>query len=130
VVNIKIRLASIIGLLIRHATVIENELSGLGIANVLIEVMKLEKSEKVKRRCMAALGEYLFYGATQIDEDPQNTVWDMSSISYQTILKTIKTSSEDDIVKYYATKTVENITAQSVQTGQKFSNQELCLALI
>jgi hypothetical protein len=38
----------------------------------------------------------------------------MSTLAYQTILKTIKTPSEDDIVKYYATKTVENITAQSV----------------
>ena len=91
-VGLKVRLASIVGLLIRHATVIENELSALGIPNVLIEVMRTEKSEKVKRRCIAALGEYLFYGATQIDEDPGNTVWELSPISYQHLLKVLKNS--------------------------------------
>ncbi len=62
--NVKIRIASIIGLLIRHSTVIENELSQLGIANVFIDVIKNDKSDKVRRRCAAGLGEYLFYGAT------------------------------------------------------------------
>ncbi len=64
IASLKARIASIIGLLIRHATVIENELSSLGIPNVMIEVMRAEKNEKVRRRCIAAMGEYLFYGAT------------------------------------------------------------------
>lgn len=63
-VKIKIRLASIVGLMVRHATVIENDLSKLGIDSILCEVVKLENNEKVKRRAMAALGEYLFYAAT------------------------------------------------------------------
>jgi hypothetical protein len=29
----------------------------------------LDKNEKVRRKAIAALGEYLFYGATQMDED-------------------------------------------------------------
>ena len=74
----KIRLASIVGLLIRHATVIENELSQLGIPNLMIDLLKSEKSEKLKRKAIATLGEYLFYGATQMDEDPNNTAWEMS----------------------------------------------------
>ena len=79
---IKARIASIIGLLIRHATVIENELSQLGIHTVMIDVPKTENNDKVRRRCISALGEYLFYGATQIDEDPGNVFWDLSPSSY------------------------------------------------
>jgi serine/threonine-protein kinase ULK4 len=109
--NMKARLASIVGLLIRHATVIENELSQLGIPAVLIELIKNEKNEKVKRRAIAALGEYLFYGATQIDEDPQNVVWDLNANCYQILVKVIKTTNEDEIVRFFAAKTVENITA-------------------
>ena len=60
---IKIRLCSIIGLLIRHATVIEPEVAGVGISNLMIDLIK-DVNEKVKRRAMAALGEYLFYSAT------------------------------------------------------------------
>lgn len=67
------KLCSIVGQLIRHATVIENELSQLGIPTVLTEVMR-DKSEKVKRKAIAALGEYLFYGATQMDEENGNVV--------------------------------------------------------
>ena len=66
------RICSIFGVLIRHATVIENELSQLGIANLLIDL--IEKHDKLKRRAISALGEYLFYGATQMDEDANSNV--------------------------------------------------------
>jgi len=45
----------------------------LGIANLLIEFLK-DKNEKVRRRAMSALGEYLFYGATQLEEDTNANV--------------------------------------------------------
>jgi len=72
-INYQIRLISIIGFLIRHATIIENELCQLGISNLLIEFLK-DKNEKVRRRAMSALGEYLFYGATQLEEDTNTNV--------------------------------------------------------
>ena len=57
-----------IGLLIRHSTVIECELAESQICHQLVETMK-EKSEKVRRRAIAALGEYMFYAATQLDDE-------------------------------------------------------------
>ena len=33
-------------------------------SNFIIKVLKLEKNDKVRRKAIAALGEYLFYGAT------------------------------------------------------------------
>lgn len=70
-------MCSIIGQLIRHATVIDNELSQLNVPVILTELIK-EKNDKLKRKAVAALGEYLFYGATQMDEDASE-VWVSSS---------------------------------------------------
>ena len=42
---------------------------------------------------MAALGEFLFYGATQVDEGQD--IWDLSTLSFNTIVKVIKNSNED-----------------------------------
>ena len=62
--RLRVRLASVIGKLIRHATYIADELAGTGILDVLSEVLK-DKSERVRRRAMGALGELLFFCATQ-----------------------------------------------------------------
>lgn len=61
--NLKARLCSIIGQLIRHSTVINNDLAECKICELLSEVAE-EKSDKVKRKTLGALGEYLFYAAT------------------------------------------------------------------
>jgi serine/threonine-protein kinase ULK4 len=60
----------VVGFLIRHATVIEQEVSQVGIVETLIEIMNSKEHNSVRRKAIAALGEYLFYGATQMDEDP------------------------------------------------------------
>ena len=71
----KMRVWSIIGVLIRHATVIENELSQKGLIYTLQECL-LQKNENVRRKAVAALGEFLFYTATQFDDSPsENHVW-------------------------------------------------------
>ena len=56
---------------------IDNELAESEICSTLVEVMD-ERSEKVRRRAIAALGEYMFYAATQLDEDNFDPVWDLS----------------------------------------------------
>jgi serine/threonine-protein kinase ULK4 len=61
--HLKIRLCSILGQLVRHSTVIGNEVAESGLANLLAEVIK-DKSEKVRRKSVASLGEFLFYAAT------------------------------------------------------------------
>ena len=69
-----------------------------------------EKNEKVKRRAIAALGEYLFYAATQLDDESADPVWEISNESIAIIIKSLKIQ-EDEIVRLYACKTLENITA-------------------
>ena len=61
---LRIRLTSAMGLLLRHATYITDELAASGIVIVLTECLR-DKNERVRRRAMATLGELLFYIATQ-----------------------------------------------------------------
>ncbi len=119
---IKIRLCSVIGLLVRHSTVIENELAESDICNQLIETLK-DKNEKVRRRAIAALGEYLFYAATQLDDEQADPIWEISEGAINIIVKSLR-SSEDEIVRFYAAKTIENITAQSNSAGHRFATLE------
>ena len=44
----------------------------------MISVLNVEKNDKVRRKVISALGEYLFYAATQIDESPDNRVHNLS----------------------------------------------------
>ena len=125
---IRIRLCSVVGLLIRHSTVIENDLAESEICQQLIESMK-DKNEKVKRRAIAALGEYMFYAATQLDDEQVDPVWEISYEAIQIIVKSLRTG-EDDIVRFYACKTLENICAQSNSAGHKFTTLETINSLL
>lgn len=100
---IRAKVCEIVGLLIRHATVIEPEVLNFRLTTVLIDVMK-DKSEKVRRKAMAALGEFLFYGATQVDENLD--VWDMPDECYNALLKVLRNNAEDEIVRFYVCKTI------------------------
>lgn len=124
---LRAKICEILGLLIRHATVIEPDVLKFGLTNVLIDVLK-DKSEKVRRKAMAALGEFLFYGATQVDESLD--VWDMPSACFTTLLKVLRNTAEDEIVRFYACKTIENITAQAKIVGNKFAQLDILLSLI
>lgn len=62
--QLKLRLCCVIGLLIRHATVIEQEVSQVGIVESMVDALNPKEHATVRRKAAAALGEYLFYGAT------------------------------------------------------------------
>jgi serine/threonine-protein kinase ULK4 len=126
---IKQRLCSVLGLLVRHSTVIDNELAESEVAQALIDVME-DRNEKVRRRAIAALGEYLFYAATQLDEENYDQVWDLSAHSIELITKCLNIQEEDDIVRFYACKTLENICAQSTRAGRKFATSDTLKKLL
>jgi serine/threonine-protein kinase ULK4 len=66
---VKIRVCSIVGLLIRHATVIDNDVAKSGIRDLLIQTLSDQTNDQVRRKAIASLGEYLFYAATQLNDD-------------------------------------------------------------
>jgi len=125
---IKIRICSVIGLLIRHSTVIENEYAESDVCQQLIETMK-DKNEKVRRRAIAALGEYLFYAATQLDDEQADPVWEIPEEAIAVIVRSLK-PGEEEVVRFYACKTLENITAQSASAGIRFATADTVSALL
>lgn len=120
--QIRIRLCSVIGLLIRHSTVIENDLAESDICGELIEAMK-DKNDKVRKKAIAALGEYMFYAATQLDDEQADSCWEISDDAIQTIVRSLR-DAEDETVRFYACKTLENITAQSNSAGDRFASTD------
>lgn len=68
---LRVQLASLIGLLIRHSTFIEDDLANSGLLGSLTDGLR-DKQEKVRRFSMAALGELLFYISTQNDHSRDN----------------------------------------------------------
>lgn len=126
--QIKHRLCSIIGLLVRHATIIENDRADLGIWEALMEHVN-DANDKVRRKSMAALGEYLFYAATQLDDEQADPIWEISDDAINCIIQLIS-EENDSIVKFYAWKTIENITAQSIAAGERFATPEAATSLL
>ncbi len=84
--HLKIRLCSIVGQLIRHSTVIGNEVAESGLAVLLCEVIK-DKNEKVRKKAVASLGEFLFYAATQLDDEAADAVWEIPPLAIATIIR-------------------------------------------
>jgi serine/threonine-protein kinase ULK4 len=63
--------------MVRHTTYITDELAGTGVVEALAEALR-DKSERVRRRAMATLGELLFYIATQQQEPGGASVTEVS----------------------------------------------------
>jgi serine/threonine-protein kinase ULK4 len=118
---LRTRICSVLGLLIRHSTVIENEVAESDLCLQLVEVLTRERNEKVRRKAVAALGEYMFYAATQLDEEGAEACWEIREDAINAIIKCLRVETSmpvspeqmptDETVVFYAVKTLENITA-------------------
>ncbi|KAL3692536.1 hypothetical protein R1sor_006187 [Riccia sorocarpa] len=134
---LRVQIAFVMGLLVRHATLIEDELAGSGIISVLTETLR-DKQEKVRRCAMATLGELLFYIATQTEGSPRSgaqsesgakdgrssSVWQVSSTTIALVASVLR-KGEDDVTQHYALKTIENISSQGWEWASRFSGREV-----
>lgn len=111
-------LCTIIGLLLRHTTISNNDICNLGLAELLINLTN-DEDPQVRRRATGALGEYLFYGATQLDGSEESKTWEIQASHVKALYNVIDTS-KDDIARFYALKAIENITSQSEIGGLPF----------
>ena len=137
--TLRIRLSSVMGLLLRHATYITEELASSGIVTVLTECLK-DKNERVRRRAAATLGELLFYIATQQHEaglkasseggvSSNAGAWQIPPTTVGTVTRMLR-QGEDEIAQHYAVKTIENIAAHGGDWAHKFSSQETVGSLV
>lgn len=72
-VSFKIRVCSIIGFLIRYSTVIDSPLDEIDLCRIL-DVCVRDKNEKLGKKAVATLGEYLFFVATQAEGEEESQV--------------------------------------------------------
>ncbi|XP_008796195.1 serine/threonine-protein kinase RUNKEL [Phoenix dactylifera] len=134
---LRVQIASVMGLLIRHSTFIEADLANSGIVNVLTDGLR-DKHDKIRRFSMAALGELLFYISTQADNNAKdsNTLEspskdNRSTSSWQvpnsviTLVSSILRRGEDDVAQLYALRTIENICSQGGDWTSRFVSQDV-----
>jgi serine/threonine-protein kinase ULK4 len=81
-----------------------------------VEVLLKDKNDKVRRKAVAALGEYMFYAATQLDDEAADPCWEIRDDAINAIIKSLRVDTttpegSDETVVFYAVKTLENITA-------------------
>ncbi|EMS46352.1 Serine/threonine-protein kinase ULK4 [Triticum urartu] len=69
---LRVQVASLMGLLIRYSTILDAELASSGIVNALSDGLR-DRHDKLRRFCMATLGELLFYISTQSDQDSKES---------------------------------------------------------
>ncbi|XAR54589.1 Non-specific serine/threonine protein kinase [Bertholletia excelsa] len=133
---LRAQLASVIGLLIRHSTFIDDDLANSGILSSLADGLR-DKQDKVRRFSMAALGELLFYISTQNDHSKDNnppehpskdsrfsSCWQVSN-PLISLVSSILRKGEDDVIQLYALRTIENICSQGSYWANRFASQDL-----
>ena len=64
-----------------------------------------------------------------MDDEQVEAGWEIQEFHVTSIKESLR-NGEDDIVRYYACKTIENITAQSIAAGEKFAQKEVVELLL
>ena len=55
-----------------------------------------DKNEAVRRKAIAALGEYMFYAATQLDDEQADPCWEIKDDAINAIIKSLRVDSNND----------------------------------
>lgn len=71
----------------------------------------------------------MFYAATQLDDESADAVWEIPQQAIVTIVRSL-VASEEETARFYACKTIENITAQSISAGCNFATLEVGTLLL
>ena len=118
-----VKCCCIIGYMIRYATIISAPLDKFGFDNIICQIIKESKdnSELIKK-ATATMGEYLFYVGTQ-EEAPDTTEWRISKKYLDTLLYCLD-KNRNEIVKFYAIKTIENLCILTNVSKSYFAKKE------
>ena len=113
----------IIGYMVRYATIISSPLDKYGFCEIICKTIKESKdNSNLIKKATATLGEYLFYVGTQ-EEAPDNTEWTINK-KYLDILLYCLDKKRDEVVKFYAVKTIENLCILTNVSKNYFAKNE------
>eukprot|EP00964_Phaeocystis_antarctica_P019893 scaffold10971_cov74-Phaeocystis_antarctica.AAC.1 len=141
--SLRLRLVSVLALLLRHTTFVGADLARGELLRGLTDALK-DRSEKVRRRVMAALGELLFYiavrqqqarrpqqeqehehggapeaAAAAVDDDDSGwgSPWAVPRETVAALTSRLG-GAEDAVVRHYALKAVENVLLGAAQATE------------
>jgi hypothetical protein len=109
--------------MVRYATIISSPLDKYGFCEIICKIIKESKdNSNLIKKATATLGEYLFYVGTQ-EEAPDNTEWTINK-KYLDILLYCLDKNRNDVVKFYAVKTIENLCILTNVSKNYFAKNE------
>jgi len=109
--------------MVRYATIISSPLDKYGFCDIICRTIKESKdNSNLIKKATATLGEYLFYVGTQ-EEAPDNTEWTINK-KYLEILLYCLDKNRNDVVKFYAIKTIENLCILTNVSKNYFAKNE------
>ena len=99
----------IIGYMIRYATIISAPLNKFGFDDIMSKVIKESNDDSdLIKKATATVGEYLFYVGTQEEAPDNNNEWRINK-KYLDLLLYCLDKKRNEIVNFYAIKTIENL---------------------
>ena len=121
--QVKSSCCCLIGYLVRYSTIIEVPLDNYGFCEIICDAIKnSDDSSDLIKKASAAIGEYLFYVATQ-EESQENKEWTIKK-KYLDILLYCLDEPRNEIVKFYTIKTIENICILTKVSKKYFASCE------
>ena len=122
--QILIKCCCIIGSMVRYATSISEPLEQYGFDNIICQTINESKdnSELIKK-AVATMGEYLFYVGTQEEAPDNNNEWNINKKYLDTLLYCLD-EKRNDTVKFYATKTIENLCILTEVSKNYFAKKD------
>ncbi|XP_065836497.1 serine/threonine-protein kinase ULK4-like isoform X2 [Oscarella lobularis] len=127
--DLKFRLCLVLGNLARHATLISQDLNLSELLLTLTEVVRENlKNVQLRQTLIAAIGEYMFYVASEEREGRRLPRWEIPQSAYSLMTRSLRDESAPS-VQIYAAKTIDNMTTTSGRHVEVFANQDVSVAL-
>ena len=123
--------ASVVGILMRNATMISEEVEMTEVVTTLADVLRDQfRNVQLKRRLVSTLGEALFYVASQAasDETGNYARWKVPGAVYAMLRRCIR-PEEDPVVCHYAIKAVENVSHIDGDHAVSMATHEMVMLL-
>eukprot|EP00042_Codosiga_hollandica_P029256 m.160221 g.160221 ORF g.160221 m.160221 type:complete len:1054 (+) comp53025_c0_seq2:388-3549(+) len=124
--SMRIKLARVISLCVKEATLISETVNMSDIIASLVDFLReYFRITTVRRSLMAALGEALFYVASQ---NATKQTWLIPNSVYALIFR-VMTSDDDSVAQQYAVKCIENLASLHGDCSHKFATNEVIMSL-
>ena len=119
------RIALVLAVLIRHATLLRAELAKAGLLACLVS-LATEENATIRRLGAAGLGELLFY----ISTNSSDSSWAIPAAAMTQLLRCLR-EGEQDAVRLCALRTYENVLCCArPQWVQRFATREVAMMLL